>query len=134
MIQLKIFCKVVNPWNKTKAVQNNASKFMLSTLLATLKNRKIFRSFSRSKVCSAIYDCRQFRSGLRRKIHFKKAAPKRHSSGDRKWPWANEPYHFDEKLINICWSNLLHYLMGLEPNWTKILHNSGKQIRIPEDM
>ena len=27
-----------------------------------------------------------------------------------------------------------HYLMGLEPNWKKILHNSGKQIRIPEGM
>ena len=35
---------------------------------------------------------------------------------------------FDKRFI------VVHYLMGLGPNWKEILHNRGKQIRIPEGM
>ena len=50
---------------------------------------------------------------------------------------------FDFKVISVFFQNFItseslnlaaHYLMGLGPNWKKILHNSRKQIRIPEGM
>ena len=41
---------------------------------------------------------------------------------------------WDTNLLSSFDERARHYLMRLRPNWKKILHNSGKQIRIPEGM
>ena len=44
--------------------------------------------------------------------------------------WKNENSRFWSQLLQVR----LHYLMRFEPNWKKILQNSGKWISIPEGM